>query len=163
MATSEFYQPQDIAQWTVLVTGASSGFGYATAWRFAELGCKLVLVARRSERLSQLSAEICAKYNDAKVHCCPMDMQDLDKIEALPLSLPTEFSQVDILVNNAGLALGKSSADENVTADVVTMINTNLTSLVVATATFSKGMKARGRGHIINVGSVAGHEAYAGG
>lgn len=92
-----------------------------------------------------------------------MDMQEVTKVEALPQTLPPEFRDVDILVNNAGLALGKQPAQENVTADVLTMVNTNLTSLVVATSAFTKGMVRRGRGHVINVGSVSGHEAYGGG
>jgi len=160
---SELYAPLDIAGQTVLVTGASSGFGLAAAWRFAELGCKVILVARREERLVELAAEIGAKYADAKVHCVKLDMCDVAKIEALPAELPPEFAEVDILVNNAGLALGKRSAAENVTGDVETMIRTNVTALIVATSVFTKGMLARGRGHVINVGSIAGHEAYAGG
>ncbi|KAJ1446371.1 hypothetical protein M885DRAFT_546785 [Pelagophyceae sp. CCMP2097] len=160
---SELYAPLDISGWTVLVTGASSGFGWATAWRFAELGCKLVLVARRAERLQELAAEICCKYAGARVHCAPLDMCDMTGLEALPASLPAEFADVDILVNNAGLALGKRSCDANVTADVLLMLQTNVSSLIVATALFSRGMVRRGRGHVINVGSIAGHEAYAGG
>ncbi|KAJ8603081.1 hypothetical protein CTAYLR_006683 [Chrysophaeum taylorii] len=163
MSISELYQPLDISGWTVLITGASSGFGWAAAWRFAELGCKLVLVARRTDRLRELAAEICTKYKEARVHCAPLDVCDVDKIESLPFMLPPEFAQVDILVNNAGLALGKLPVQDNVTANVLTMMQTNVSSLIVATATFSKGMVARGRGHIINIGSIAGHEAYANG
>lgn len=157
------YQPLDISGWTVLITGASSGFGYAAAWRFAELGCKLVLVARRSERLAELSAAIREKFEGTSIHCETLDLYDLSKVEALPSTLPPGFNAVDILVNNAGLALGKLSAQENETADVVKVVQTNLTSLIVATSTFTKGMVERGRGHVINVGSIAGHEAYAGG
>ena len=70
---------------------------------------------------------------------------------------------MDILVNNAGLALGKNSVEENVTSDIVRMMTTNVTALIIATTLFTKGMKQRGRGHVINVGSIAGHYAYGGG
>merc|ERR1712118_236270 len=88
---------------------------------------------------------------------------DLQKVEALPASLPEDFAEVDILVNNAGLALGKDPVDNNSSADVQTMMNTNVSALIVCTTAFVKGMRARGRGHIVNVGSIAGHEAYGGG
>ena len=160
---SMLYEPCDISGWTVLVTGASSGFGLATAWRFAELGCKLVLVARREERLTALKAELEARYAGIAVHCMPLDMMDIPKVEAMADALPEAFREVDILVNNAGLALGKNPADQNDTSDIVRMMTTNVTALIVATAVFTKGMKLRGRGHVINVGSIAGHEAYGGG
>jgi len=161
--TSELYKPLEIKGWTVLITGASSGFGWAAAWRFAELGCKLILVARREERLKELAAEILTKYKDNEVQCLPCDMCDIKKVEGLLAALPLEFQKVDILVNNAGLALGKSPAHLNEASDVETMIATNVTSLIVATSVFAKGMVERGRGHVINVGSVAGHESYPGG
>mmetsp|Transcript_22133 Transcript_22133/g.69274 ORF Transcript_22133/g.69274 Transcript_22133/m.69274 type:complete len:269 (-) Transcript_22133:306-1112(-) len=162
-AASKLYEPCDIAGWTALVTGASSGFGLATAWRFAELGCKLIIVARRGERLEALKKELVAAYPGLEVHCLVLDMMDIAKVESMVEDLPAGFKEVDILVNNAGLALGKNSADQNVTSDIVRMMGTNVTSLIVATAVFTKGMKARGRGHVINVGSIAGHEAYGGG
>eukprot|EP00635_Sarcinochrysidales_sp_CCMP3193_P003329 CAMPEP_0118899810 /NCGR_PEP_ID=MMETSP1166-20130328/6209_1 /TAXON_ID=1104430 /ORGANISM="Chrysoreinhardia sp, Strain CCMP3193" /LENGTH=283 /DNA_ID=CAMNT_0006838941 /DNA_START=26 /DNA_END=877 /DNA_ORIENTATION=+ len=163
LAPSEFYKPLDIKGWTVLITGASSGFGWAASWRFAELGCRLILVARREERLKELAAEIQVKYREAQVLCVPLDMCDLAKVEGLQAKLPDSFKAVDVLVNNAGLALGKNGAHENVASQVETMMATNVTSLIVATSVFAKGMVARGRGHVINVGSVAGHEAYPGG
>lgn len=157
------YAPLDVTGYTALVTGASSGFGKATAWRFAELGCKLVLVARRIERLNEIAAEITAEHPEVKVHCVQLDMSDLAAVEALPENLPAEFAEVDILVNNAGLALGKNTADQNITADVMQMMGVNVNGLIVCTAAFTKGMKARSRGHVINIGSIAGHEAYGGG
>ena len=143
-----------------------------------------MLVARREERLKALAAEIVAKYPGAapaprargraaararasaagvKCHCFPLDMMDIPKVEAAATLLPADFAEVDILVNNAGLALGKATADENATEDVVRMMTTNVSALIVCTATFAKGMKKRGRGHVINVGSVSGHEVYGGG
>ena len=95
--------------------------------------------------------------------CFPLDMMDIPKVETMAADLPAEFAAVDILVNNAGLALGKNTADQNDTSDIVRMMTTNVTALIVATAAFTKGMKQRGRGHVINVGSIAGHEAYGGG
>ena len=159
---SALYTPQDIKGWTALVTGASSGFGKATAWRFAELGCKLIIVARRGDRLEALAAELKAKYG-TEVFCLVLDMMDIPKVEKMDQLLPESFRNVDILVNNAGLALGKNSVEENVTSDIVRMMTTNVTALILATTLFTKGMKARGRGHVINVGSIAGHYAYAGG
>ena len=89
-------------------------------------------------------------------------MMDIEKVGMDEL-LPEQFRNVDILVNNAGLALGKNSVEENVTSDIVRMMTTNVTALIIATTLFTKGMKARGRGHVINVGSIAGHYAYGGG
>ena len=159
---SALYTPQDIKGWTALVTGASSGFGKATAWRFAELGCKLIIVARRGDRLEALASELKAKYG-TEVFCLVLDMMDIEKVERMDQLLPEQFRNVDILVNNAGLALGKNSVEENVTSDIVRMMTTNVTALIIATTLFTKGMKARGRGHVINVGSIAGHYAYGGG
>ena len=159
---SALYTPQDIKGWTALVTGASSGFGKATAWRFAELGCKLIIVARRGDRLEALAGELKAKYQ-TEVFCLVLDMMDIEKVERMDQLLPEQFRNVDILVNNAGLALGKNSVEENVTSDIVRMMTTNVTALIIATTLFTKGMKQRGRGHVINVGSIAGHYAYGGG
>ncbi|KAH8070864.1 hypothetical protein JL721_4779 [Aureococcus anophagefferens] len=92
------YAPLDISGWTVMVTGASSGFGLATAWRFAELG-------RGAAPGSRLPRGV-------KCHCFPLDMMDIPKVEAAATLLPADFAEVDILVNNAGLALGKATADE---------------------------------------------------
>mmetsp|Transcript_21849 Transcript_21849/g.65488 ORF Transcript_21849/g.65488 Transcript_21849/m.65488 type:complete len:308 (+) Transcript_21849:134-1057(+) len=162
-AMSSLYAPLDIKGWTVMVTGSSSGFGLATAWRFAELGCRLILVARRAERLEALAKDLKAKYAGLEVLCFPLDMMDIPRVENLEGLLPAGWKEVDILVNNAGLALGKNPAEENKTSDIVRMMTTNVTALIVATAALAKGMKRRGRGHVINVGSIAGHEAYPGG
>lgn len=150
---SELYKPLDISGQTVLITGASSGFGLATAWRFAELKCKLILVARREERLRELAAEISFKFPECSVICEPLDVSEIHTLKY----------DVDILVNNAGIALGKQPAHLNSTDEIHKMISTNLTSLIIATSTFTKGMIERGRGHLINVSSVSGHEVYAGG
>ena len=119
---SALYTPQDIKGWTALVTGASSGFGKATAWRFAELGCKLIIVARRGDRLEALAGELKAKYQ-TEVFCLVLDMMDIEKVERMDQLLPEQFRNVDILVNNAGLALGKNSVEENVTSDILSLIH----------------------------------------
>ena len=155
------YAEADIAGDVVLVTGATSGIGEACAWRFAEAGCKLVLTGRRAQRLDSLKASIEAKHEGVTVTCVTMDVTDLERVAALPGALlPLE---VDILVNNAGLALGVAPAEANNMADVQQMMATNVTGLIAMSAAFLPGMKARGKGHLINIGSIAGHEAYAGG
>lgn len=160
---SAFYTPHDVAGETVLITGASSGIGLATAWRFAELGSKLVIVARRLEKLEELKAEIVAKFPAAEVHCARLDVGDIAGVEAFLPSLPAGFNQIDVLVNNAGLALGKSPADETATSDTATMIQTNVTGMITMFASVASQMRARSKGHLINIGSVSGHEVYPGG
>lgn len=91
------------------------------------------------------------------------DVQDLPKIAALPETLPPTHKEVDILVNNAGLALGTAPVQDNVMADVEQMLMTNVSAVIAFVRAFVPGMRARGRGHVINIGSIAGHEAYAGG
>ena len=93
-SAADLYAPLEIAGWTVLITGASSGFGWATAWRFAALGCKLVIVARREERLKALAAEILEKYPKTKVHCMVLDMMDTPKVESMAADLPAESTPV---------------------------------------------------------------------
>lgn len=156
------YQPLDISGQTVLITGASAGIGAATAVRFAELGCKLVLVARREDRLNQIKADLTEQYGVA-VHTVVLDVADIAALAAMPATLPAAFAEVDILVNNAGFAKGVAKATENDLATIQAMMQVNVVALMSITALFSPGMVTRGRGHIINIGSIAGHEAYAGG
>ena len=161
---SELYKSQSVADCTVLITGATAGIGEAIAWRFAEAGAKLIICGRRTERLEALSAALVAKYPSlTKPHCATLDVQQLDKLQALPSSLPSEFASIDILVNNAGLALGTEPVWSTSIADVQQMIGTNVTALIALTTAVLPGMRARGKGHLINISSIAGHEAYAGG
>ncbi|KAI8468708.1 MAG: hypothetical protein J3K34DRAFT_426333 [Monoraphidium minutum] len=162
MQATALYAPLPVAGRTALVTGASSGFGEAVAWRLAEAGCRLVLVARRAERLEALQAQLVAAYQ-AAVHVVCLDLRDLEAVAALPGSLPPDFSEVDILVNNAGLALGVATVENQSVEDMHQMMETNYFSVVVLTREVVKGMVARNRGHIVNISSVAGIEAYAGG
>jgi len=166
---SRIYKPLDISGDTVLITGATAGIGRATAVRFAELGCKLVLAGRRVERLEELKAELLASFPESQKESPPvlltLDVTETSALKELPKRLEREHgvAAVDILVNNAGLALGVSGADANDMADVQTMLNTNVVAVMALTAAFSPGMRVRGKGHLVNVSSVAGHECYAGG
>ncbi|CAL8469261.1 g8802 [Coccomyxa elongata] len=146
----------------VLITGASSGIGRATAKQFAEIGAKLILVARRDDRLQTLKKEL-EEEHKVQAHTVAIDLQDLDKVQALVPGLPDNFKEVDVLVNNAGLALGKAPVHQNDIVDVATMLDTNCKSLVVLTQQVAEGMVTRNWGHIINVSSIAAHDHYAGG
>lgn len=156
------YTPFSIKGQLALVSGASSGIGEACAWRLAEAGCRLVLLARRIGKLQQLKAEIEETYN-VPVHVVQLDVQDIDSVLNLPNTLPPEFAEVDILVNNAGLALGVDTCDELSIEDATTMITSNITSVVAMTRAFAPGMRQRNKGHIINMSSIAAHESYPGG
>jgi len=141
------------------VTGASSGIGEACAHRLAEAGCHLVLVARREDRLKAMQRRL--QTYGVRVHVVPMDVADVAAVAKLPEQLAAsaaEFADVDILVNNAGLALGTASVDTNSMSDVRSMVEVNIVGLVAFTRAFVPGMKERGRGHIVNMGSIAGHE-----
>ncbi|CAA0117315.1 Sulfoacetaldehyde reductase [BD1-7 clade bacterium] len=143
---------------TALITGASSGFGEATARIFARHGYRLILVARRLDRLKVLAETL-----DTPCHVEALDMMDTSAIDAFVNGLPTEWSTIDILVNNAGLALGTSPAQEADLTDWHTMINTNITGLVTLTHKILPIMVKQNSGSIINVGSIAGNWPYPGG
>ena len=143
---------------TVFVTGASSGFGAAVARRFAADGARVVVAARRAERVSDLAAEL-----GPLVHPLALDVRDGGAVAAAVAELPAEFAAVDVLVNNAGLALGLKPAQEAELDDWDQMIDTNCKGLVHCTRAILPGMVARGRGHVINLGSVAGTYPYPGG
>jgi NADP-dependent 3-hydroxy acid dehydrogenase YdfG len=146
----------------VLVTGASSGIGRSSALAFAWEGAKLLLVARRRERLEALAAEL-ARLSGARSHCVELDVRDKRAVEGAIGSLPTEWSAIDVLVNNAGLARGLGPVHEGEPEDWEEMIDTNVKGLLYVTRAVVPGMLARNRGHIINVGSIAGREVYPGG
>jgi len=145
---------------TVLITGASSGFGAACARRFATGGRRLLLLARRAERLEALRQELTA---DCEVHVLPVDVTDPRQTGSALAELPEPGRQIDILINNAGLALGLEPAPEAGLDDWETMIDTNITALVRLTRLVLPGMVERDRGHIVNIGSVAGRWPYPGG
>lgn len=154
---------------TVLVTGASGGIGEATAILFARAGSNVIITARREAKLQEVKS-LAEKANQegntgkgGKVIALPLDMQDKKAIEGFLDQVPKEFQKIDILVNNAGLVYGRDSVGDLNFDEVEVMINTNVLGLFRLTNLLVKGMKERGRGHIINLGSVAGREAYAGG
>jgi len=145
---------------TVLITGASSGFGKATARAFAESGTRLVLVARRLEALKALQDELSPKV---PVHIGQLDVREREQVQELFNGLPEPFSEVDVLINNAGLALGLGPAWEVDLEDWETMVDTNIKGVMYCTRALLPGMVARNRGHIVNLGSTAGNWPYPGG
>lgn len=147
-------------QKTVLITGASSGFGAACARAFAKLGCRLILTARRSEVLDQMQQELASL---APVHVITLDVRDRDAVAAAFSSLPADFAEVDLLVNNAGLALGLEPAHKASLDDWDTMVDTNIKGVMYCTRAILPGMVARSRGHVVNIGSIAGSWPYPGG
>jgi 3-hydroxy acid dehydrogenase/malonic semialdehyde reductase len=146
---------------TVLVTGATAGFGEATARRFLSHGHKVIAVGRRMERLNALKASL-PESQQSKLLTMVVDVCDSAKVDSLAASLPAEFAQVTILVNNAGLALGLEPAHKAHLSDWDRMIDTNIKGLVHMSRAFLPGMVERKCGHIINVGSVAGLYPYPG-
>lgn len=146
----------------VMVTGASAGIGEACAWRFAAEGANLVLWARRQERLETLAAEITADHG-AEVRVAAVDIRDRDAVFAEIDALLGAGAVPDILVNNAGLAAGLEPFQTSDPDDWDQMIDTNVKGLLNATRRVLPAMLELGRGHIINIGSVAGHLAYPGG
>ncbi|MBF0168128.1 MAG: SDR family oxidoreductase [Alphaproteobacteria bacterium] len=148
----------DLSQETVVVTGASSGFGEAIARRYAAHGARLVLAARRKERLEKLKAEL-----KVPVHILELDVRSRQAVEAAFAALPADFAKITILVNNAGLALGLEPAHKVNLDDWETMIDTNVKGLVTVTRTLLPGLVERQKGHIVNIGSVAGSYPYPGG
>ncbi|MBN3724662.1 SDR family oxidoreductase [Burkholderia sp. Ac-20379] len=142
----------------VFVTGASAGFGAAIARAFVKGGHRVVASARRKDRLDALAAELGAALLPVE-----LDVRDRAAVEATLKGLPAEFADVDVLVNNAGLALGTEPAQRASLDEWQTMIDTNCSGLVTVTHAMLPGMIARGRGHVFNLGSVAGIYPYAGG
>ena len=146
---------------TVLITGATSGIGKACAMKFAENGDRLILTGRNESRLAEIGSALQAKGTDVLTLC--FDVRDHEQARQHIDALPAEWQQIDVLVNNAGLALGLEPEYEGSYDDWETMIDTNIKGLLTMTRLVVPGMVARNRGHVINVGSVAGDAAYAGG
>ncbi len=146
---------------TVFVTGASSGIGKATALAFAREGCRLLVCARRQERLESL-LEALTKAGTA-VHGFALDVRDRGAVETILGGLPKEWSEIDVLVNNAGLSRGLTKVYEDDPQNWQEMIDTNISGLLFVTKQIVPGMVARGRGHVINMGSTAGYITYTNG
>ncbi len=145
----------------VLITGASSGIGAACAKIFAASGAKLILAARRLEKLQQLIETLNIKLSD--VLTVKLDVRDRIAVESTISTLPPEFSHIDILINNAGLSRGLDKLHEGDFQDWEEMIDTNIKGLLYLTRYVVPGMVQRGKGHIINIGSIAGHQTYPNG
>ena len=144
------------------ITGASSGIGAACARKFAQGGYNLLLNARNTAKLQVLQQELQTTYG-VEVMLLPFDVRDRKSAELALKQLPTDYQAIDVLVNNAGLALGIDKEYEGTEENYDTMIETNITALLMMTRLVVPGMIARGKGHIINIGSVAGDAAYPGG
>ncbi len=144
---------------TILITGATSGFGKAIATRFAKDGDDLIITGRREELLMELSAELRKKYKVEVLSLC-FDVRVKEEVEFAISSLPDEWKDIDILVNNAGLAVGMNPIQEGVIDDWEKMIDTNVKGLLYMTRFVSPLMVERKKGHIINIGSIAGKEVY---
>lgn len=145
----------------VMITGATSGIGMACARKFAENGDRLILTGRNEDRLADIKKELVAQGAD--VLTLAFDVRDREKASQAVKTLPAEWQEIDVLLNNAGLALGLEPEYEGDLDDWETMIDTNIKGLLTMTRLVVPGMVQRNRGHIINVGSVAGDAAYAGG
>jgi serine 3-dehydrogenase len=146
----------------VLLTGASSGIGKACAEAFAGHGCRLLLAARRKDRLDALAVSL-RNQHGVEILTMALDVRDRGAVESWIEELPEGWREVDILVNNAGLARGLAPLHEGDVQDWEEMIDTNVKGLLYVTRAVLPGMVQRGRGHIINIGSIAGHEVYPGG
>ncbi|MEH1839368.1 MAG: SDR family oxidoreductase [Nostoc sp.] len=146
----------------ILITGASSGIGTACARIFAGAGAKLILAARRLERLQQL-ADTLSKEFGIEIHLLQLDVRDRSAVEEAISTLPSAWSDIDILINNAGLSRGLDKLHEGSFQDWEDMIDTNVKGLLYVSRYVVPGMVSRDRGHVVNLGSIAGHQTYPGG
>jgi len=152
----------DLKGKTVFVTGASSGIGQACARAFAAEGARILMCARRDERLKRLADELGKEYG-SESHYFRLDVRDRQAVERAVSGLPAAWKAVDVLVNNAGLSRGLSKLHEGDIGDWEEMIDTNVKGLLYVSRAVIPSMVERGSGHIINIGSIAGYEVYPGG
>ncbi len=145
-----------------LITGATSGIGKSTAVEFAKHGYDLIITGRRQERLEELKADLTKQYSVKVLNLC-FDVRDEKQVEAAINSIPVEFKKIDVLVNNAGLAAGLAPIQDGKLSHWEQMIDTNVKGLLYITKHVSKILIENKKGHIINVGSIAGKEVYANG
>ena len=146
----------------VFVTGASSGIGAATALAFAAEGARLLLAARRADKLAAVAAEALKRGAEA-VHTISLDVRDRKAVEQALGALPAEWAEIDVLVNNAGLSRGLEKLYLGNVEDWEEMLDTNVKGLLYVTRSVVPGMVERGRGHVVNLGSTAGEMTYPGG
>jgi 3-hydroxy acid dehydrogenase / malonic semialdehyde reductase len=150
---------KDLKDKTVFITGASSGIGKECAIEFASAGANLLLAARRTDRLNELSIELTKKYN-IKVKSIKLDVRNYNEVKDIISSLEDDWKEIDILINNAGLARGFSKIYEGSINDWEEMIDTNIKGLLYVTRQVLPNMVEKKHGHVINIGSIAGHETY---
>ncbi|MEM6765336.1 MAG: SDR family NAD(P)-dependent oxidoreductase [Bacteroidota bacterium] len=143
---------------TVLITGATAGIGLSIAQSFAKQGDRLILTGRRTERLQELANSL-----PTAVFPLTFDIRKLEEVKQAIQSLPDSWKEVDILINNAGLASGKEAIQNGLIEDWDKMIDTNVKGLLYLSKEIIPGMVQKGRGHIINIGSIAGKQVYPGG
>ena len=146
----------------VFVTGASSGIGRSCARAFAAEGAKILMCARRVDRLKALAAEL-AKGFRVPVHHFGLDVRSQAAVEKAVAGLPEEWRPIEVLVNNAGLSRGLAKLHEGLVSDWDEMIDANVKGLLYVSRAVIPGMVERGSGHVINIGSIAGREVYPGG
>jgi serine 3-dehydrogenase len=154
--------PLDLNGMNVLVTGASSGIGRGCADAFSQRGCRLLLVARRKDRLDELANDL-QERRGTEVVTTSLDLRDRVAVEDWVGGLSGDWRGIDVLVNNAGLSRGMEPLFEGDVSDWEEMIDTNVKGLLYITRAVLPGMVNRGHGHVINIGSIAGHEVYPGG
>jgi 3-hydroxy acid dehydrogenase / malonic semialdehyde reductase len=147
---------------TVLVTGASAGIGAAIAAAFARRRDRLILCARRADRLEGVAARLRDEHG-AAIHTLELDVRDAAAVEHAIAGIPADFASVDVLVNNAGLSRALAPVYANEVRHIDDMVDTNVKGLLYVTRAVVPGMVARGRGHVVNIGSTAGHAVYPGG
>ena len=147
---------------TVLITGATSGIGAACARKFAGAGYRVIMTARRAEQLAVMAGDLQKEFGVEVLTLC-FDVRDLDAVKRALGSIPAVWRDIDVLINNAGLALGLEPEYAGDFTDWETMIDTNVKGLLYMTRLVVPGMVERLKGHVINIGSVAGDAAYAGG
>lgn len=150
---------QDLKNKIVFISGASSGIGEACAFEFAKLNSRLILCARRMDRLEKLSQELKKKYEN-DILLIELDVQDKGAVENQINNLPKEWRNIDILVNNAGLSRGLDLLHEGSIQDWEEMIDTNVKGLLYVSRAIIPTMVKNNKGDIINMGSIAGHEVY---
>jgi len=144
---------------TILITGATAGFGAAIAAKFAAGNYRLIITGRRADRLEKIAAEL-TQAHQVPVHTLCFDVRDAAATAAAIGSLPADWQSIDILVNNAGLALGRDYFEEAHMDDWEIMIDTNLKGLLYVTRAVLPYLRNSGRPHILNIGSIAGKEVY---
>ncbi len=146
----------------VLISGATAGIGEALAWKFAENKCNLILTGRRKERLEKLKTDLTTKFG-INVLTLQFDIRVLSEVEKAVKSIPENWQNIDVLINNAGLAVGVTPIQEGVYDDWERMIDTNVKGLLYLSRNIIPLMKNRKKGHIINIGSIAGKQVYPNG